>query len=145
MKTEIQLKKLIMSKFKVGDKVSVQVLDYTYKTQWKMRTIKGTVLTIESNVLLVQEKSKNAFNYAVTPRQCRRLVKKETKKIYIHPDRFTGSQELHIRIGSNDFSYKPFPEAIEFVEVKKKLEKINPNDPENTLKINKMIREFNKK
>lgn len=108
-----------MSKFKVGDRVAIYGTVATYSEKNKsteyLRGDKGTVQIVYSNPedeLTVKMESREISAH---PKQCRKLMKKERKRLWIkYPSLPTGFHSC-----MREISNKYETDWFEFIEVKK--------------------------
>ncbi len=116
-------------KFKVGDRVAMYGAIYTH-TGWRdARGLRGTVIIVHSNDSIRVEVDKATFD--VHPIQCRKLVKKEQRRIWMNVNPFD-FEVVRINVpqigGHGEISSTPQEGWLEFVEVKN-LKKKMPNLP----------------
>ena len=107
-----------MSKFKVGDRVAV----YGTIPNHYLSGHKGTVFDPRENGPGIQVKLDGGdVVYYVHPKQCRKLRKKERRKVFIHycnktVGRVFPDVDSAVRASIRDFSVT---EIVQFVEVKR--------------------------
>lgn len=107
-----------MSKFKIGDRVmvygAVQIGDQSYKAR---PGGKATIIYYPNSEPYVQFDDDRDTHYSVDPKQCRRLVKKPRRRIWIKTivknEYYKGTQYICS-------SFKTDDSFVEFVEVLKK-------------------------
>ena len=99
-----------MSKFKVGDKVVV------YLSSGK--PYKGTIkLIVDDDRLNIIVHANEGFECSVHPKQCRKLVKKARRRIYLSPESLESGKPCYAYITQTP---NLLINELEFVEVKRK-------------------------
>lgn len=95
-------------KFKVGDSVA-------YYTEHGRKTAIVVAVEESNNILWLSQHPECYQNDKVHPKQCRKLVKKERRSIWVHKDTLAWIENAAKggKLGSTE-------DCIEFVEVKKK-------------------------
>lgn len=118
-------------KFKVGDRVAVygSVSPSAGGSVAFVGGARGTVYTVQSNGALEIELDERPENFAknedlivdgIHPKQCRRLVKKERKRVWVAADRYDMIRASSAQVHIGDIYTKPQQGFIEFVEVRRK-------------------------
>lgn len=105
-------------KFKVGDRVAV------YYPRCPIRNHAEITEVYPDGSLLVKYDYDLTYRFAAHPKQCRRLVKKERRKIWIAQSEltpaYTSIKAVWIQRDPKDLTCAEGDQLIEFVEVKKK-------------------------
>lgn len=103
-------------KFKVGDKVAV------YDRTYNLARGVGKVVEIDDHPATgVRVRVPNYQDFWFHPKQCRRLVKKERRRMWVRFDQHGTVLSTSTRFPSGNPDYSMLnSELVEFVEVKKK-------------------------
>jgi hypothetical protein len=110
-----------MAELKVGDSVAVYGICLVPSAGRSSGTVMdrwvGTVHRIHQGIGIEVRSHEDECVYSVHPKQCRRLVKRQKRRIWIHPD-------IMIRSGNEMYgrpiSDEPTKGFVEFVETREK-------------------------
>lgn len=103
--------------FQVGERVRVH--DVCQETG-KLCSDVGTIREIGMDGALFIDCKFWQSHIPFNPKQCRRLVKKERRRVWLKPFDVNYSDKYPPRIGSIDAALGPFEDYVEFVEVRRK-------------------------